>query len=262
MTYRSRWENLPLDIIYELILSLEDPKEILKLCYDPYINEKICQNKNGKIWQWLYQRDFTDFPNLKVEENLMDKYLEAMRVIKILDIKALAYYSAQNGYEKIFKKIPFSTLLTMDIVGLLGEAAKYGHLSIVKYLVEKGVKFNTDDEWALREATYKGHLDIVRYLIENGADMHIWDEHILLWASIYGHLSIVKYLVENGANFHIDQEKALVLAADNGHLPVVKFLVENGADIRAYNTQAIWVSINKGHSDITTYLENALRMMQ
>ena len=38
MTYQSRWEKLPLDILYQQILILEDPLEILTFCYDPYIN--------------------------------------------------------------------------------------------------------------------------------------------------------------------------------------------------------------------------------
>ena len=58
-------------------------------------------------------------------------------------------------------------------------AARYGHIDIVKYLVEKGAKINLQDNngyTALILAAYWGEIDKVRYLVKQGADINIQDE--------------------------------------------------------------------------------------
>ena len=62
--------------------------------------------------------------------------------------------------------------------------AMYGHLDVVKYLVD-GVN--------------KGHASHV-FLVEQGANLHARDEDALRLADKYGHLDVVKYLVEQGAD--------------------------------------------------------------
>lgn len=139
----------------------------------------------------------------------------------------------------------------------LSEAAKYGHLSVVKYLIEnndwdlKVVKgwwgnynnlpieirkklpqygtFYNNAGMALNEATKYGYLDIVKYLAISGARMDCDD---LVQAAKGGHLEIVKYLVSQGID--VNDEKCngsspLGNAAEKGHLEIVKFLAENGA---------------------------------
>ena len=58
----------------------------------------------------------------------------------------------------------------------LVEAAKGGHLEIVKYLLEKGGNINDKDDkcrTALIYASSGGCLEIIKYLIEKGADVNI-----------------------------------------------------------------------------------------
>ena len=46
----------------------------------------------------------------------------------------------------------------------------------------------------LIDAAKNGHLDVVRYLVERGADVHADDDEAMRWASRNGHLEVVKYL--------------------------------------------------------------------
>jgi len=76
----------------------------------------------------------------------------------------------------------------------------------------------------LIDAAKNGHLDVVKHLVENGADVHAAGDEALGWAAESGHLDVVKYLIENGADVHADDDYVLGWASRNGHLDVVKYL--------------------------------------
>jgi len=42
-----------------------------------------------------------------------------------------------------------------------------------------------------------GHLDIIKYLVEHGADVTARDNDAVRWAASNGKLDVVKYLVEH-----------------------------------------------------------------
>ena len=165
MTYQSRWEQLPLDVLYQQILILEDPSDILTFCHDPYINSKICQDKNGLIWRLLCQRNLSDLFVLKVEETLMDQYLKVIQTYKTLNIIKRLYFVAENGYEKLLKRMSLSEL-SMDMLMLssaLQFASEGGHLKIIKFLIKKGADLHFNREVPLRTAAHSGQLEIVKY---------------------------------------------------------------------------------------------------
>ena len=51
-------------------------------------------------------------------------------------------------------------------------ADEYGHLDVVKYLIEMGSDVHARYDEALRCASERGHLDVARYLVGIGADVH------------------------------------------------------------------------------------------
>jgi ankyrin repeat protein len=85
--------------------------------------------------------------------------------------------------------------------------------------------------WGLMWSAEYGHINIVKYLVENGADIHARDDLALRISAENGHKKIVEYLTENGADIHARDDQALRLAAQNGHKEVAEYLTENGADI-------------------------------
>jgi ankyrin repeat protein len=176
--------------------------------------------------------------------------------------------------------------IRVDYENALRWAATYGHLEVVKYLVQNGANVNNNS--ALRWAAYNGHLEIVKFLLENGANVHAWNDsalrsaaengHLeiveflvqnganvhannnsaLRWAAIYGHLEVVKFLLEDVANVHALKDSALRFAAEHGHLEVVKYLVQNGANVNAYDDFALLYAAQNGHLEIVEYLESLL----
>ena len=82
---------------------------------------------------------------------------------------------------------------------------------------------------ALNWASKWGHLEIIRLLLEKGANVNIQHEYnhatALHWASWGGHLEVVRFLIDKGANIEAqtkDDWTALHEASMKGNLEVVK----------------------------------------
>lgn len=162
-------------------------------------------------------------------------------------------------------------------------ASDYGHLEIVRLLVENGAKINKkSDNWdlqnrkwtALMFASAEGYTDIVKYLHKHGAKINIkndWGGTALMIASKYGQKDIVEYLCNNEAKINLQSAggtTALMLASKSGHIDIVKFLLEEGASVRHKYTSymyeqykevsrgktALMFAADKGHKEIIELL--------
>ena len=85
-------------------------------------------------------------------------------------------------------------------------SAREGHLSVVKYLLEKGGELNKGNKSGVTPlwvASMWGYLEIMEYLLENGANVNAKNDRgeTPLWAAIENNrgASVVKCLLSNGA---------------------------------------------------------------
>ena len=79
-------------------------------------------------------------------------------------------------------------------------------------------KYINSPNHGMYEAAKKGHMDIVKLMIEKGATLR---NAGLRGAAKGGHIDVVKYLIEKGAN---DLNNGLFYAAKGGHIDIVEFL--------------------------------------
>ena len=109
------------------------------------------------------------------------------------------------------------------------DATNYGHLKILKMLIEHGADPYVDGVYPYKYACRHGHLDIVKYLDEIGVGEKAWIDISLCWASSMGRISIVQYLIENKviAKKHIN--RALMYALDHEEPIVANYLKSKGA---------------------------------
>ncbi|KAK4944854.1 hypothetical protein LTR10_015773 [Elasticomyces elasticus] len=133
----------------------------------------------------------------------------------------------------------------------LGHACTYGHIEIVRMLMEHGVDANSTSQWgtALASAAAEGHQVVVQALLDYGADPDLPSagryRSALIAAACGGHRTTVEILLAAGASidmspithgFALDNYgNALVGAVVEGRTPegsqsVVQLLLDEGAD--------------------------------
>ncbi|KAF5344886.1 hypothetical protein D9758_011546 [Tetrapyrgos nigripes] len=202
-------------------------------CYVTFLDWKLIE---AFIWSTLQRKDETD--NHKV---------------------CLSVYGLWRKAKQQISHLPF-----LEPTYTLHDAAVYGHLHIVKALVEHSAYVNAQGGnygFALHAAALCGHLDIVKYLVEKGANVNAKGGKygFALHAAATEDLGLVKYLVEKGANVHAEGGYfgfALQAAARWGHLDIVKYLVENGADVNAEGGEygfALQAAAYWGKLDVVKY---------
>jgi hypothetical protein len=108
-----------------------------------------------------------------------------------LDVRACAE-AARYGHLEILKYLREEVKAPWDLNTAIC-AALNGHLHIFEYLVER--KFDKYDVWACECAAEKGHLDCLKYLHETAKAP--WDEDALYFAHENNHTECVQYLLDN-----------------------------------------------------------------
>ena len=105
-------------------------------------------------------------------------------------------------------------------------AARYGHQSIVKLLLDKGADINHNGyNPALMVAADNGHKDVVEYLLSRGAQVNVRGRNgytALHKAAFGAHHEIVKILIDHGA----DKE----LVNDAGQTALLKCVLQDDED--------------------------------
>ena len=100
-------------------------------------------------------------------------------------------------------------VLNVNNMSLLQEALKNKQDEIARYLIEKGVGINNQDNQGMVAlhyiAVYKNDLTLARVLLQKDADIEIKDKYgnSPLWTAIFnarGEYGFVKFLLENNAD--------------------------------------------------------------
>ena len=108
------------------------------------------------------------------------------------------------------------------------QAAMWGHLQTVRFLLEAGIDKDAVDDvggTALLRSAAEGHADVVRLLLEASADKNTFDRRgdtAIASASSAGHVEIVRLLLEADADVDVPHDEycgktALSRACDAGH---------------------------------------------
>jgi len=158
----------------------------------------------------------------------------------------------------------------------LYEAASYGDLKIVMYLVETcgpaAMYSKNKDETVLQVAINNYQLEVVKYLIKQGAigddidklmdsiknfkKYNIHKQQIDLYDKMYNTL---KFLIERSTKkYMLYIPNLLQWTVETNHIELLKILVEAGADIRANNQCALQTAIDMKHTDIIKYIRSLM----
>lgn len=101
----------------------------------------------------------------------------------------------------------------------LGNAARDGNIGEVKALVSAGVNVNgcvgyEGCDKPIDFAARKGHLSVVRFLVEHGATINTEPQNAVFWSARYGKADVVHYLLSHGGRLICDQSNLAALKRD------------------------------------------------
>lgn len=130
---------------------------------------------------------------------------------------------------------------------VLYNAAQYGHLEMVMYLLNEGCSILNMGRPPLEAAVLGGHLPIVKFLFEAGADIRANNDQAMRGACFYGQIEIVRYLHEHGAPITQD---LLIIPRWGSKYEVMEYLLAQGLDIQ-HNDNALLVQAVQGRSPTT-----------
>lgn len=185
------------------------------------------------------------------------------------DFKKYAKSAAMTGNLDGLKRIVDQYEIKKDDFGeweLAHIAAEYGHLNILKWLVEQGEDAghtNKKGYTVLQVAAQNGHLNVIQWLVEQGSDIQQtddYDRNLVGLAAKSGHLDVIKWLHQKGCDIHHcngSDQNAFLFAAKAGELEVMKWLAEQGSDIQhttTWDANALTYAAEYGHLDVAEWL--------
>lgn len=154
-----------------------------------------------------------------------------------ISLLQFAAYCRNNLAIEIFKR----QKKKLDIF----EASSTGNYDIVSQLLDKNPEFlnsfSSDGFTPLGLASFFGHLSLVKLLLDKGANPNIASNNQFKVAPIHSacaisHFDITELLIRFGADVNAKQMQGVTplhSAAHNGQTKLSKLLIDNGADINA-----------------------------
>jgi ankyrin repeat protein len=229
--------------------------------------------------------DINNYKNITGDQKHIDTVIQSLiknnpnnkyEIIKKLN-ETTAFEFARYGYFDDVKNL----IIKNDIVDinrkderwrknqntLLHNASYFGHLDIVKLLIENGANVNIkniDGETPLHTACWNGHLDTVKFLIENDADINIrTDENPLSQDPMFiENYSGIDYdsddsddSYSNNVNYN-GGNTPLHIACKTNNLYIVKFLIENWAEINITDSDGntpFYIACYENYLDIVKF---------
>lgn len=152
-------------------------------------------------------------------------------------------------------------------------SAQYGHVDVVKLLVDRGANVNMKcmGATALQVAIEKNKEGVVRVLLDNGAESTVTDDRSPLHlACKLGHVKIVEMLLDCAVDINLQipelqNATPLMTAFQNGHTAVTESLVGRGARVDIADSSGIspiLMVCNKGIlHQLEMMLKNATGLM-
>jgi len=227
-------EQLPTEILYQLLVSLSYDQIINFCSTNRQYQERICHNEN--FWATKARKDF-GVPTERFYQ--LSPQIPSLKYVKLL---ANIGHKCIYGSEKI-----------IDLNTCLEYVSKEGNLSLNKYFVKKGA---TNLLVAFYNAVESGNFDLVSYLIQNPqlqSQLHKRElNSALLHAGYSNNRQLIEYLLSLGANNIYGLLLALI---ENGNLQLIKYLFSrfHNLDYIIYS-DALYTAINNKNREIINFL--------
>jgi len=219
---------------------------------------KAFELNNNKLIKYLVEKgaeigDLAKTAAINKNIDLMKYLIDKGADIEGTTVDDLAYWGDLSLMKYLIdeKKVKFTDRI-------LTQAAGSGNLELVKYLIKKVAKIESD---TVRYAADSGNFELVKYLVDEGGEI---DEHAVSRAAKSGNQELVEYLVDRHGQI---DDKALDNASKSGNLELVKYLVQKGAKIdkeikptSVFSIDPVNSAIRSGNAELVEYLVDTEKM--
>ncbi|EGG22203.1 hypothetical protein DFA_04321 [Cavenderia fasciculata] len=181
-----------------------------------------------------------EYDKLDIFYYLYDRFLSADSTI--WTINNIINEAARYGHIEIIKFLHFNKTSESATTDAMDYAARFGHIEIVKFLQEHRSEGAT--MWAMDYAAENGDIEMVKFLHEHrseGATTNAMD-----WASMNGDMEMVQFLHDNRSEGCT--ERALEYACIYGHVETASFLIDT-RNVKC-NENVLQKASNNGRYDI------------
>ncbi|KAJ6490483.1 ankyrin repeat-containing domain protein [Mycena vulgaris] len=154
---------------------------------------------------------------------------------------AVASYYGHIGMVKLLLENGEDANAVAAMLGTpLNVAISHLDTALAQLLLDNGADVNAQGRSYLASALGSGNEEMTQLLIEKGADVNVqlkwYDANPLQYASRKGYGAVVRLLLEKGADVNAKggfHGNALSAGSERGHIEVVRLLLKHGADVNA-----------------------------
>ena len=237
---------------------LHNHEEIVQCLIKQGSNVNLQEHKHG--WSALYVAAYKD--RMAIAQLLINYGV---------DINAKSQPRILNGEsDDVMKSGTSSNISNISYETALHAAAKKGHISMAKLLLENGANPNANAELKvtpLHLACFKDHVKMTEIMFTYGADPNIpiFDGSTpLIWACQGNKIHMVGLLLQNGANVETateDNATPLYIASQHGFAEICSLLLRKGANVEVkyqnINDTPLTIAAYKNHLETIQVLVNA-----
>lgn len=210
----------------------------LELGLNPDRDREILFNLHGKE---LFAISIVN----KYLNNLCDTVFWQQKFIRAYGVNIM-----QIDYKKVYNELYIREYPYQQFIW----AAKRGYEALVTKIMERQNRFVLlDESLAFIEAARRGHLSVVKLLFECAINTN-YQERALILAAKRGRVRVVEFLLGKGVSVKAGRSEALIDAARRGHVDVVKLLFERGATIKQIPAAEFVGICSRGHLEMVKLL--------
>lgn len=287
---RIRWATAAQAAVEECVTLDPESASWKEVCYDSFaVGAALVDvsahlpNDKGQMWEWLLAA--TRVGNVPFVRKLCSTHssmiLQGTRYFEVLrgacqggSVQMFRFLQRRRSTEGLSAEAVQTTNKQL-LASALSMAAEYGHLELVRYLVERAAKDllrrdPTQYVAQLHTVAYaNGHEHVAAFIASRFPKL-INVEQSCIAAAASGNLPLLrKHMGVEGGDVGLDRkrlhfsskffEDVLVMAAGSGHLPTVQFLLQRApdgshllwpVDPTARKNEALGLAALKGHSHI------------
>ena len=153
---------------------------------------------------------------MRTLEDLLLQYIFENNIIKLVEIVDI------GGNIHIFNEYPLIL------------ACSKGYLNIASYIINcHNPNLNAQSGLALKYACVYGHMNIIKLLLDNGANINEDNSSAILWSIYKYNYEITKYLIENGGNVNAFDGLLLSILIERNNIDMVKYFIEYGFNLKS-----------------------------